>query len=135
MKGTIESNTFTVKELTKEPNSLRTGMSTLKVSLSQCSKPKPLERSTGVSNKELNILTDNVAPLGDRASQVETLQMQFEILKGHRVERMDNKRLTASVMPAHPSDHRKRPHPGVQEVELLLDQTCHIELIHSTPHV
>ncbi|KAK5654769.1 hypothetical protein OQA88_6805 [Cercophora sp. LCS_1] len=39
-------------------------------------------------SKELDILTSNISNIRNRASQVETLQMEFEILKG-RVERVE----------------------------------------------
>lgn len=39
-------------------------------------------------SRELDILTSNIAKIGNRASQVESLQMEFEIFKG-RVERME----------------------------------------------
>lgn len=119
LKDTVESNTLTVKQHDKELNSLRMEVSTLKMLLTQGSMPQPLERSIGVSNRELDILTDNIARLGNRASQIETLQMQFEILK-ERIERMDSERLNASVTPAHPSNHRKRPYQVVQQVEASL---------------
>ncbi|KAK0718764.1 hypothetical protein B0T21DRAFT_386459 [Apiosordaria backusii] len=51
-------------------------------------------------SRELEILTSNIAKIGNRASQVETLQMEFDILKG-RVDRAEanqeasnNRRLT-----------------------------------------
>lgn len=116
LKGIVESNALTVKEHTMELTSLWTEVSTLKELLLQEPVPQPLERSTGVSNRELDILSDNIARLGHRASQVETLQMQFEILKG-RVERMDSQRLNASMTPTHSSNHRKRPHQDVPQAE------------------
>lgn len=88
VKRIVESNALIVKEHAKELKSLRTEISTLKKLVNQGPVPQPLERSTSVSNRELDILTDNIAHFGNRASQVETLQMQFEIQKG-RVERMD----------------------------------------------
>ncbi|KAK0671159.1 hypothetical protein QBC41DRAFT_344828 [Cercophora samala] len=42
-------------------------------------------------SRELEILTSNIAKIGNRASQVETLQMEFEILKG-RVDRAEANR-------------------------------------------
>ena len=40
------------------------------------------------SSRELDILTSNIAKIGNRASVVESLQMEFEIFKG-RVQRME----------------------------------------------
>jgi hypothetical protein len=39
--------------------------------------------------RELDILTSSIAKIGNRASQIETMQMEFEILKG-RVERIES---------------------------------------------
>jgi chromosome segregation ATPase len=44
--------------------------------------------SSAFLSRELDILASNLAKIGNRASQVETLQMELDILKG-RVERME----------------------------------------------
>lgn len=49
---------------------------------------------TAFTPRELEVLTSNIAKIGNRASQVETLQMELEILKG-RVERGEASRQTA----------------------------------------
>lgn len=128
LKGIVESNALIGRENTKELKSLRTDVLTLKNLPSQRPAPQPLERSTGFSNRGLDILTDNIARLGNRASQVETLQMQFEILKG-RVERVEGENsststgTSTSMTPAHPPGHRKRPHHDVHEFETYPDST------------
>jgi len=45
-------------------------------------------------SRELDILTSSIAKIGNRASQVETLQMEFAILKG-RVERVESRNAAA----------------------------------------
>ncbi|TGJ85928.1 hypothetical protein E0Z10_g2802 [Xylaria hypoxylon] len=45
------------------------------------------------ASRELDILTSSITKIGHRASQVETLQMEFELLKG-RVQRMEAPSLT-----------------------------------------
>ena len=60
-------------------------------------------------SRELEVLTTNIAKISNRASQVETLQMELEILKG-RVERgeasrartADNRQLTRAADPGPP---------------------------------
>ena len=60
-------------------------------------------------SRELEVLTTNIAKISNRASQVETLQMELEILKG-RVERAeanrgrtaDNRQLTRTADPGSP---------------------------------
>ncbi|KAL2132579.1 hypothetical protein VTI74DRAFT_3634 [Chaetomium olivicolor] len=41
---------------------------------------------TAFPSKELEVLTSNIAKIGNRASQVETLQMELEILKGRHAK-------------------------------------------------
>ncbi|KAM7212632.1 hypothetical protein V8F06_012009, partial [Rhypophila decipiens] len=50
-----------------------------------------VQNSTPFPSRELEILTANMTKIGGRASQVEPLQMEFELLKG-RVERMEANR-------------------------------------------
>ncbi|KUI67417.1 hypothetical protein VM1G_02778 [Cytospora mali] len=116
LKSIITSNVLSVKEHAKEMKSLQGEVSTLKDLLNRSPAPQPMERSTRFSDRELDILTDNIARLGNRTSQVETLQMQFEIMKG-RLERMESNRQSASMTPAHPSNYRKRSPEDVQEIE------------------
>ena len=117
LKGINKSDALAVKEHAKELKSLRAEMLTLRDSLDQPSASQPLEKPMGFPRKELDILTDNIARLGNRASQVETLQMQLEILKG-RVERVETEKLNASMTTIHPSNHKKRPRYDVQQSEL-----------------
>jgi predicted nucleic acid-binding Zn-ribbon protein len=49
---------------------------------------------TAFPPRELEVLTSNIAKIGNRASQVETLRMELEMLKG-RVERVEASRQTA----------------------------------------
>ncbi|KAI1425382.1 hypothetical protein F5Y12DRAFT_784656 [Xylaria sp. FL1777] len=67
----------------------------LKTELEQTKQELALERSYKSSSsnpvfasREMDILTSNITKIGHRASQVETLQMEFELLKG-RVQRME----------------------------------------------
>lgn len=64
----------------------------------------PVERA--FPSRELEVLTSNIAKIGSRASQVETLQMELEILKG-RVERAETSR-----PPTDNHQHGRVPDPG-----------------------
>lgn len=88
MRGIVKKNVSTSKEHTKELKSLRGEVSALRGLLNTHPASQPSDRSVAFPNRELNILTDNIAKIGNKESQVETLHMQFEILKG-RSERME----------------------------------------------
>lgn len=45
--------------------------------------------NSALPSEELDILTSNIKKIGHRASQVETLKMEFQLLKG-RVQRMES---------------------------------------------
>ncbi|KAI0817794.1 hypothetical protein GGR55DRAFT_40125 [Xylaria sp. FL0064] len=59
----------------------------LRTELGQLRQELARERSYSSTNPafphEMDILTSNITKIGQRASQVETLQMEFELLKGH----------------------------------------------------
>ncbi|KAK4649392.1 uncharacterized protein QC761_118460 [Podospora bellae-mahoneyi] len=67
-------------------------------------------------SRELEILTSNIAKIGNRASKVETLQMEFEILKG-RVDRAEaNYGASNDRRAAYPLDpETSLPHPGAKK--------------------
>lgn len=59
--------------------------------------------------KELDILASNIAKVGARASQVETLQMEFEILKG-RIERSEaSRQVSDDNLGGHATEARSLP--------------------------
>ncbi len=73
------------KEQTKEIASLRSEITQLRSQMEQASSKAAQQvgrAATSFPSRELDILTSNIAKIGNRASQVETLQMEFEILKG-----------------------------------------------------
>jgi len=83
-----------VREHNKDITAMRTEIAHVKRQMDEM-RSKAVERATAAPfpAKELDILTSNIAKIGNRASQVETLQMEFEILKG-RVERAEASRQT-----------------------------------------
>jgi chromosome segregation ATPase len=114
-------NRVTARDQAKDMAALRAEMAQMKRQMDEM-RSKAAGRVTAAPfpSKELNILTSNIAKLGSRASQVETLQMEFEILK-ERVERAEASRQSPinQVRPYHgdtedlPSYPRKRTLPGV----------------------
>lgn len=108
-------------------------MTTLRAEMSQMRRQMDEMRSRGAEravapfpSKELDILTSNISNIRNRASQVETLQMEFEILKG-RVERVEtaSRQSPEDRAPTHPvaqasmssygdglDSQRKRPSSG-----------------------
>lgn len=77
------------KEHAKEASALRAELKQLRHELEQDRAAKKLEpRQPAFPAKELEILTDSIAKIGSRASQVETLQMEFELFKS-RVKRLE----------------------------------------------
>ena len=71
----------------KEMVSVRNELTQLRKQMEE-NRSKPVEQ---FPSRELDILTTSIAKIGNRASHVESLQMEFEIFKG-RVERMERAR-------------------------------------------
>lgn len=74
---------------------------------------------------EIDILTSNITKIGQRASQVETLQMEFELLKG-RVQRMEAQTMTSQRDPTG-SLQQREPH-----LSQLVNSTCKASLTYHT---
>ena len=80
----------TAKEYGSEVASLRREVKQLRSELG-----RERSKSTGPNNPsfsahELDILTSNISKIGNRASQIESLQMEFELFKG-RVQRLETR--------------------------------------------
>ena len=97
VKAGVRQNTKDIddiKSLTRDRVSGRDhakDMATVRGELAQLRKQMDDSRSKPPEpfpSRELDILTSNLAKIGNRASQVESLQMEFEIFRG-RVERME----------------------------------------------
>ncbi|KAI1734779.1 hypothetical protein F4680DRAFT_437394 [Xylaria scruposa] len=92
-------------------------VATLKFELQSLRQELALERSYKSSTtdpvfagREMDILTSNITKIGQRASQVETLKMEFELLKG-RVQRMEAQTASSQKGSAI-SPHREEPLPS-----------------------
>ncbi|KAI5923333.1 hypothetical protein F4810DRAFT_669829 [Camillea tinctor] len=100
------------KVYAKEVVSLKAEIKHLREELSRERSPKSASNKTHLPSHEIDILTSNITKIGQRASQVETLQMEFDLLKG-RVQRMEKsdlqKELEADAHNAEPSKSRPGP--------------------------
>ncbi|KAF6817519.1 hypothetical protein CSOJ01_02441 [Colletotrichum sojae] len=76
------------KDNTKELTSLKAELRKLKEGMNQ-NRPQPYEStSQSLMPRELDILTNNITKIGNRASLVDSLQMEMELLKS-RVQRLE----------------------------------------------
>lgn len=127
LQALAQDNASTIKDQAEELTLLRREVSILKEAMnarnteSQTSKGVP---SAVFPTRELDILTESIARVATRASLVDMLQMQFEMLKG-RVERLEGSahvvrtkdlNQTSSSPASPPSRLKKRPR-GVDEQE------------------
>ncbi|KAI0193200.1 hypothetical protein EV127DRAFT_479043 [Xylaria flabelliformis] len=92
-------------------------IASLKAELQHLRQELALERSYKSSTtnpvfagREMDILTSNITKIGQRASQVETLQMEFELLKG-RVQWMEAQTTASQKGPAISPQREESLHP------------------------
>jgi len=92
MKGCCNGHSAILEGQSKELAAVGSDLIQVRRRLDQDrSKIPPEASSTSFPSTELNILTSNIVKIGNRASKVETLQMEFDILK-ERVERIERAR-------------------------------------------
>ena len=99
MKSEIRGS-VTATDHAQDVAALRAEMSQLRRELEEQRTKRPDQVETAFPPRELEILTSNIAKIGNRASQVETLQMELEILKG-RVGRTEANRQASDARPTH----------------------------------
>jgi archaellum component FlaC len=92
----------TARDHAKDMTTVRGELAQLRKQMDE-SRAKPPEP---FPSRELDILTTNIAKIGNRASQVESLQMEFEIFKG-RVERMEAANQASQARQAAPASSDK----------------------------
>ncbi|KAK3330873.1 hypothetical protein B0H66DRAFT_77801 [Apodospora peruviana] len=91
---TIKSHskeTVSSREYEKDMAALRAELAQLRRHMDNVRFKRTEPVDTPFPSRELDILTSSIAKIGNRASKVETLQMEFDILKG-RVERVEANR-------------------------------------------
>jgi archaellum component FlaC len=109
LKADIRGRT-SARDHAKDMAALRTEMLQMRRQMDEM-RSKTVERvGAPFPAKELDILASNIAKIGARASQVETLQMEFEILKG-RIERSEASRQVSSDerLAGHATEARSLP--------------------------
>ncbi|KAI1757095.1 hypothetical protein F4782DRAFT_214168 [Xylaria castorea] len=105
----------------------------LKAELQHLRQELTLERSYKYSTtnpvfaaRDMDILTSNITKIGQRASQVETLQMEFELLKG-RVQRMETQTTTSQKGPAISLQREEPLHSQLMNSNRKVSLGCHVE--------
>jgi len=108
LKADIRGRT-SARDHAKDMAALRTEMLQIRRQMDEM-RSKPVERGGApFPAKELDILASNIAKIGARASQVETLQMEFEILKG-RIERSEaSRQVSDERLAGHATEARSLP--------------------------
>ncbi|KAI1488257.1 hypothetical protein F5X96DRAFT_671862 [Biscogniauxia mediterranea] len=76
------------KTYARELVPLKAEINHLKEELTRERSQNSLSNNSLLPSHEIDILTSNITKIGQRASQVETLQMEFDLLKG-RIQRME----------------------------------------------
>lgn len=78
----------TPKDYAREVSALRAEVRQLRQDTAQKPPSHTQAQNNSFSSKELDILTRNITKIGNRASQIETLQMEFQLFKSrmHRLE-------------------------------------------------
>ena len=87
------SSTVTAADHAQDMAALRAEMAQLRRQMDETRAQGASRVETIFPSRELEVLTNNISKIGSRASQVETLQMELEMLKG-RVERAEASRHT-----------------------------------------
>ncbi|KAH9888265.1 hypothetical protein F4778DRAFT_786078 [Xylariomycetidae sp. FL2044] len=113
-KETAKESLLLARAYGKETNSLRAEVKQLKDELAA---GRPQAHSSGDSiypSREIDILTTSITKIGQRASQVETLQMELELFKGrvHRLETQQTKSNSAQERSAQYNSGSVRAAPG-----------------------
>ncbi|KAF7548450.1 hypothetical protein G7046_g8678 [Stylonectria norvegica] len=86
----------TSKECATELSALRREMKQLKSELGRERSAPNLAISSPFPSHELDILTCSISKIGNRASQIESLQMEFELFKT-RVQRLESRPITTTA--------------------------------------
>ncbi|KAI1504355.1 hypothetical protein F5X99DRAFT_36806 [Biscogniauxia marginata] len=87
-RNSAKESISTSKAYAKEVISLKAELKQLREEMAHERSQKSLSSNPIFPSREIDILTSNITKIGQRASQVETLQMEFDLLKG-RVQRME----------------------------------------------
>lgn len=84
------------KEYASEVTSLRRDVKQLRAELSKERSNPPRPDNTSFSSHELDILASNISKIGNRANQIESLQMEFDLFRS-RVQRLESRANTPAI--------------------------------------
>ncbi|KAI8632249.1 hypothetical protein F5Y19DRAFT_356188 [Xylariaceae sp. FL1651] len=87
-RSTARESSSVSKANTKDITALKTELQHLREELALERSCKSSSTNPAFPSRELDILTSNITKIGQRASQVEALQMEFELFKG-RIQRIE----------------------------------------------
>ncbi|KAI0442109.1 hypothetical protein F4803DRAFT_384201 [Xylaria telfairii] len=124
-RTTAKATLLASKANAEEIVALRNELQHLRQELALERSYKPSTTNRVIAASEMDILTSNITKIGQRASQVETLQMEFELLKG-RVQRMEAQ-TTTSQRDSSVSLQQQEPH-----LSQLVNSKCKASPIYPT---
>lgn len=107
-----EESVITAREYASEVTSLRQEMKQLRAELAKQRSAPETSHSQSFPSNELDILASSISRIGNRASQVESLQMEFELFKS-RVQRLEAR----PSFPTQASQHEKFGSAGIYPAE------------------
>ena len=97
-KASRDSLALTNGNFAREMADLHSEVRLLRQEVNQRPPPQQSSPQNNFSAKELDILTSNIAKIGNRASQIETLQMEFQLFKS-RLQRVEASIKTKAAPP------------------------------------
>ncbi|KAI0022575.1 hypothetical protein F4780DRAFT_184294 [Xylariomycetidae sp. FL0641] len=97
-KKVAEASVVTCSAYATEVQSLKSELEQFKGEAARDRRYKPLSNNCPLPTPELGILADNITKIGQRASQVEPLHMEIELLKS-RIQRMESETLNSEKIP------------------------------------
>ncbi|PTB69908.1 hypothetical protein BBK36DRAFT_1166125 [Trichoderma citrinoviride] len=115
-KQVAQEGVATAKTYASEVASLRREMSQLRSELAQQQhdnmRHSSVDEDPSISSHQLDILASNIAKIGNRASQVESLQMEFDLFRT-RMQRLEARVVAGST----PNPSRKDIRPSFAEYD------------------
>ncbi|KAK4073287.1 hypothetical protein Purlil1_13107 [Purpureocillium lilacinum] len=109
----------TSKEYASEVSSLRREIKQLRADLARDrpDPPPPTPSKMPFSSHELDILTSSISKIGNRASQIESLQMEFDLFRT-RIQRLEARSTMTSVTPEGATTAGSNASPGRNDENL-----------------
>ncbi|KYK55466.1 hypothetical protein DCS_07429 [Drechmeria coniospora] len=99
MKQLAHESVAVAKEHASEASSLRREVNRLGAELANHRPPPPPGACSEFSSHELDILSSSISKIGNRASQIESLQMEFDLFRS-RIQRLEARSGASSAVPS-----------------------------------